>query len=98
MIIYLAGPMSGLPDSNYPAFNSEAARLREKGFDVRNPAEGPECFSWADYMRNALIMMMQCDTIRLLPNWTSSKGALLEAHIAEQLGMKFVYPHQEVTP
>ena len=26
--IYIAGPMSGLPDLNYPAFNAMAERLR----------------------------------------------------------------------
>ena len=39
MILYVAGPMSGIPQFNYPAFMSAADALREKGYDVRNPAE-----------------------------------------------------------
>lgn len=37
--VYLAGPMTGIPHFNYPAFNAAAARLRAGGFTVFNPAE-----------------------------------------------------------
>ena len=37
--IYIAGPMSGLPNNGYDAFNRKAAQLREAGWDVVNPAE-----------------------------------------------------------
>ena len=37
--IYCAGPMTGLPELNFPAFHAEAARLRAFGYEVINPAE-----------------------------------------------------------
>lgn len=89
MRIYVSGPMTGLPDFNYPAFHAAAARLRAMGHEVLNPAENPAppCGSWQGYMRMAVAQLAQCEAIALLPGWTESKGALIERKLAQYFGM-----------
>jgi nucleoside 2-deoxyribosyltransferase len=91
MKVYLSGPMTGLPDSNFPAFRRYAARLRAEGFEVISPAElhvgdgGP--LTWEQYLRKDLRELLTCDAIALMPGWENSRGANLEAHVARALGM-----------
>lgn len=39
---YLAGPMRGYPEFNFPAFKRAAEKLRKKGWTIFNPAEQDE--------------------------------------------------------
>lgn len=36
--IYIAGPMRGIPEFNFPAFHAAAAKFEAKGWSVFNPA------------------------------------------------------------
>lgn len=62
--IYLAGPMTGLPEHNFPAFHAEAARLRGLGYQVENPAEHGEIpgFEWADCALAEVLHRPACQT------------------------------------
>jgi hypothetical protein len=90
--IYISGPMTGLPDLNFPAFNAEANRLRALGYDVVNPAEiNPEPGkSFHECLRTDLREMLTCDTVALLNGWERSVGAHLETHVAHRVGIDIV--------
>lgn len=87
--IYLSGPMTGLPELNFPAFHAAAAALRAQGFQVTNPAEinvgGDK--TWEACMRADIKALCDCDTLLLLPGWQHSRGAHLELQIAHRLGL-----------
>ncbi|ERV83049.1 hypothetical protein Q058_02142 [Pseudomonas aeruginosa BL04] len=91
--IYIAGPMTGYKDCNFPAFNAQAEALRGLGYHVENPADhgvvdGAE---WQDYLRYDISRLSTCEAIFLLPGWSKSKGAALEVYIAKALGMTFIH-------
>lgn len=107
MKIYIAGPMTGLPEFNYPAFHRAAAALRAAGYEVFNPAEMDQ-YGWAevdgewlmpggvkpayaDYLRAGIRALIDCDTVCLLEGWPESRGAVLEHDIAMLLGLDFTY-------
>lgn len=93
MKLYIAGPMTGLPDFNYPAFFKAAADLEAAGYEVENPAANqPEgTASWLAFMRMSLVQISRVDGIALLPGWSDSKGARLEEHIGTALGLPVRY-------
>ena len=90
--IYISGPITGMPELNFPAFHAEAARLRALGYDVVNPAElNPDpSTSWHQCMRTDLKALLDCDIIAMLPQWQKSAGAHREMHIAHRVGIDIV--------
>lgn len=50
---YLSGPMSGLPQFNFPEFYAAAADLRSRGYDIVSPAELDDEQTKADAMASA---------------------------------------------
>lgn len=100
-IIYIAGPMSGLPDSNYPAFFRAEEDLRAAGYSrILNPARSvcPDDSEWDAYMRAALVMVAQANALALLPGHQNSRGARLERHVAKELGMLVAPLEHWLTP
>lgn len=85
--IYIAGPMTGLPENNYPAFNAVAKDLRALGYEVENPAENPACETWEGYMRLSLRQIALCDEVYFLRGWANSRGATFERKVAQELGL-----------
>jgi hypothetical protein len=95
MKVYVSGPMTGIADFNFPAFEEACVSLRALGYEVVsphevNPADGIE-HPWDWYMRRDIVALMEADAIVTLPGWLDSKGATLETHIGRTLGMRVLY-------
>lgn len=95
MKIYIAGKITGLELVDAQAkFTKAESLLRACGHESVNPmAKVSKRFgySWADYMKEDIPLLLACDAIYLLPDWGESKGARLEKIIAEELGMELIY-------
>lgn len=101
MRVYIAGPMTGIPALNYPAFHAETARLRALGHEVVSPAEindGLEHEGWVACMRRDVVALTTCRALQLLSGWENSRGAQLELGIARALEMQVLMPIVEVSP
>lgn len=100
--IYIAGPMRGYPESNFPAFHKAAALGRSMGFVIVNPAEEDikqgidgkqvlyskeEC---REFARRDIALILDCAAIAVLPGWDMSKGATAEVALARWLGMSIL--------
>lgn len=97
-IVYIAGPMSGIPLHNYPTFYDKARELRAQGHTVINPAElhGTDTsHDWDWYLRRDLHQLVKCNRVVLLPGWRGSRGAQLEHHVAQAIGMEITYPAED---
>lgn len=90
--VYISGPMTGYPQFNFPAFEQASKMLRVIGFEVVSPhefGEGEPGKTWADYLRQDLAAMLDgCDSVATLHGWEKSRGATLEVHVAQALGMQ----------
>lgn len=111
MKLYIAGPMRGHKDFNFPAFDAVAARLRAKGHEVVSPAEmDREAYgsdlkgieevaakpgATKEFMSRDLPALLACDGILMLPGWGGSQGACTEAFVAAMCGMP-VYDNERL--
>ncbi len=91
---YLAGPMRGYQDYNFPAFEEAERSLRDAGWHVFSPRENDaesgltgtsELMPLKWYMRKDLAQVASSDAVFFLPGWEESKGAMLEHQVAQYL-------------
>ena len=89
-MIYLSGPMTGIPEYNYPAFRQASKTLRDLGHFVFDPSEafdGATDLPKEVYMRKDIEELLKADVVALLPGWELSTGAQLEVEVAKQCGI-----------
>jgi hypothetical protein len=88
--LYLSGPMTDIENFNHPMFHRVAQEFRNSNFQVCSPAEffdGDSSRPRKEYMREAFKYLLEADTIVLLPGWEGSKGARIEAAVAQELDL-----------
>lgn len=100
MKTYLAGPMRGIPEWNFPEFFRAQKFLESCGHEVRNPAKNdveggldvsdypnlPEWFTVEAALTWDFAQIIETKNIVLLEGWESSSGAAKELRVAEDVG------------
>lgn len=100
--VYVAGPMAGMHEHNFPAFAAETARLRALGYQVLSPHEKVppadlqaaiaggldwrNTPAYREYLKADLRMVLEVDALSCLPGWWGSNGARLEVFVAHKVG------------
>lgn len=94
-VIYIAGPMTGLPNYNREAFFKKAMGLRHEGYTVLTPSMLPAGLSDASYMDICLAMVRSAEAIYMLSGWDSSAGAVAEHALASKLALTIIYEDEK---
>ena len=102
-VIYIAGPMKGKEDLNFPAFNEAYYQLREQGDEVINPVHLSRDLSTKlnvslrdltereFALEDTQAIITRCTHMYMLEGWEYSKGAKAEHALAEWLGLTILY-------
>jgi hypothetical protein len=99
--LYIAGPMAGIKDFNYPMFYGVEKILNTAGIKTINPAEldkqqvepieveGLEVSSLqrASFLKRDFHHLTTCEGVVFLEGWESSTGANAELLVAQMAGM-----------
>ena len=94
--IYLSGPMSGIPNFNFPTFNFWEKYFTSQGYKVINPARqmfGITWLPWEFYIiYDMFILWITRPThIFMLQNWELSTGAQIEILFCNKKNAKILY-------
>lgn len=93
-VYYLAGPMSGIPQWNFPMFDRVRDEMRAEGHEVISPADldreigfDPSMMEVTkefldEAMRRDIDAIMRVDAMVMLPRWKESTGAKAEYALA----------------
>jgi hypothetical protein len=90
-VVYLAGPMSGLPEFNIADFQEHARKIRLFGFPVLSPADlGVEAADRADAEVRRFDLIRHADLCVLLPDWEDAPEARADFDAFNELGRPIV--------
>lgn len=90
---YLAGPMTGYPEFNIPAFRLAKEELEKLGFQIQLPFDidnEQKDWQWGDYLAEDIrLICNECTGMILMPEWERSRGAKLELAAALMQSLKY---------
>lgn len=94
--IYIAGPITDLPENNIDEFRIVETILKKKGYDTIVPHDlfcgiDTQHFSHTDYMNICLPAAKNCNCLCFLEGWRESKGAIMEMELAIENNLKVVF-------
>ena len=107
MRVYLAGPMTGLPQNNREAFAYAWNKLIEEGFDAISPhflesaieIETRAKMGTAAVYRHVLpvdcFAISSADAVLALPGWEDSRGCNFERHFADLIEIPWITSVQD---
>ena len=95
MIIYIAGPISGVPDYK-KTFNQAENGLLVRGHTPLKPSVLPMGLTNEQYARIDFAMIDSADAVLFLTDWEYSAGANLEKAYCEYVGKPIYYSLGEV--
>jgi len=97
LVVYVAGCMSGVENSNREWFEYIVAKLRRRGYavippvEIENPGYDYGGADYEDFLRADIEQaLVRCNAIVLGPGWTRSRGARDEFGYAAATG-KFIF-------
>jgi nucleoside 2-deoxyribosyltransferase len=94
MKLYIAGPMSGYPDLNFPEFRRAAEIIKAEGLTALSPLDLDLNKDAVDtggadrhiFLREDFRLLLEADGILLLDGWLESVGANAELAVARMTG------------
>lgn len=94
MKVYISGKISDLPtDQVASKFEQAEQQVKACGHKPINPLSSGvhPLESWNTHIVADIAMLLECDAIYLLKDWSDSKGARIEANIAKECGLEIMY-------
>lgn len=94
---YIAGPMRGYKDYNFPAFDAARDRLLKLDVVVISPADMDRTLGHGtnrDYAKRDTKAILECDAIYMLKGWEKSVGATAEHALAKWAGLTIFYQEE----
>lgn len=97
--VYISGPIAGYDiEERKLAFLKVQHMLESLGYAPVNPFDNgvPDDAHWREHMRADIAMLLQCESIYMMPGWEFSKGCKLELDVASSCGIRLMLESQNV--